>query len=354
MSGKIGKLTLQEFDRYITGKLGAPNPRVLVPPQLGVDAGVIDVGNGNVLVVAEDPIFPAPGLGLETFGWFTVHIGASDVAVMGVKPQFMTYSLLMPPATPDADVQTIVTSIHQAALELEIAIVGGHTGYYPAVNLPIIGGITVFSLARRDQIITPAGANAGDVVVLTKGPAVETAALLSILYRDRLAARYPLELVNAALQLHRQVTCVEDALIGARWGATAMHDATEGGVIGGLFEICHASGKGMVIREADFVYPPEIRMVCEGLAIDPLRAIAEGSLLICLPSSQAPGLLGDLEAGGIAASIIGEVVADTGCREIHRRDGSIEPLAIPDVDPFWPAFFAGLKGASAEGGPGLR
>jgi hydrogenase maturation factor len=130
--GKIGKLTLDEFHRYIAGRLGAPNRRALVPPQAGVDAGVIDVGDGNVLVVAEEPIFPAPGLPLETFGWFTVHIGASDVAVMGVPPQFMTYTLLMPPATPDEDLRIMVDSIHRAALELDIAIVGGHTGYYPA------------------------------------------------------------------------------------------------------------------------------------------------------------------------------------------------------------------------------
>jgi len=110
-----------------------------VGPLTGVDAAVIEVG-GKALVIAEDPIFPAAGLPLETFGWFTMHIGASDVAVMGVRPQFATYSLLMPPNTPDEEFETIVESIHQAALELGIAIVGGHTGYYPVVVTPIIGG----------------------------------------------------------------------------------------------------------------------------------------------------------------------------------------------------------------------
>jgi len=343
MPEKIGKITLQEFERYIVNRLGAPNPRVLVPPRTGIDAGVIETGEGQVLVVAEDPIFPAPGLPLETFGWFTVHIGASDVAVMGVKPEYMTYSLLMPPSTPDEDFQTIVDSIHQAALELEIAIVGGHTGYYPAVNIPIIGGITVFSLTSRDRLVTPEGAQAGDAVLLTKGPAVETAALLSILYKDRLAERYPPDLVSAALELHKQVTCVKDALIAARWGATAMHDATEGGVMGGLFEVANASNKGMVIREKDFLYPPEIKMVCEYLDLDPLKAIAEGSLLVTIPGERAGGLIAELKANGIASSVIGEVVPDPNRREIHRLDGRVEELAIPDEDPFWPAFFAGLN-----------
>ena len=51
---------------------------------------MVDIGNDRVMAIAEDPIFPAPNLPLEIMGWFTVHIGASDVAVTGITPQFMT------------------------------------------------------------------------------------------------------------------------------------------------------------------------------------------------------------------------------------------------------------------------
>lgn len=40
---------------------------------------------------------------------------------------------------------------------------------------------------------------------------VETAALLAILYQDRLAERYPADMVSRARELHRQITCVKDA-----------------------------------------------------------------------------------------------------------------------------------------------
>lgn len=90
---------------------------------------------------------------LEMFGWYTVHIGASDVAVMGVKSQYMTYSLLLPPETSDQDFRTIVDSIHNTAVELGIAIVGGHTGYYPGFTSPTIGGITVFAIVDKDSLL---------------------------------------------------------------------------------------------------------------------------------------------------------------------------------------------------------
>ena len=340
---KIGKIDESDFRDLIMGKFGRRDPTVLVPPRTGVDAAVIDLGGGRVLVVAEDPIFTMPRLSLETFGRFTVHIGASDVAVMGVKPRYMTYSLLLPPETVREDVGRIVDAIHAAARDLGIAIVGGHTGFYPGFAAPTIGGITVFGLARRKDVVTPAGARPGDEVVLTKGPAIETAALLATLREEELLGTYSALLVAKAKALTRSITVVADALAAAAsGGVTAMHDATEGGVAGGLFEIAAASGVGMEIDERLFVYPDEVRMVCEAFGIDPVKAIAEGSLLATVRPGKSAGLLARLRRKRIAASVVGRVVADRRRRTIVRRDGRIEELAVPEQDPFWPAFFKGL------------
>jgi hydrogenase expression/formation protein HypE len=311
-----------------------------------VDAGVVDAGGGRVLVVAEDPIFTMPGLPLAMFGRFTVHIGASDVAVMGVKPRYMTYSLLLPPETPVRDLKEIVDSIHETAVSLDMAVVGGHTGFYPGLAAPLVGGITVFAFAKKGAYVTPAGARPGDAVILTKGPAIETAGLLSVLRGGELEGRYPRALVRKAKALCYEISVVEDALTAmAAGGVTAMHDATEGGVIGGLYEIASASGAGLEADEAEMIYPDAVRMVCEAFGIDPVRAIAEGSLLVTVRAGAAPKVLRGLEAAGIAASVIGRVTADRRKRTLRRRDGAVEPLAIPDQDPFWPAFFEGLKKA---------
>ena len=97
---KIGKIDRETFESFMLARLGRKDETVIVPPRTGIDAGVIDLGDGRVLIVAEDPIFAIPGQPYEMFGWYTVHIGASDVAVMGVPPRYMTYTLLMPPETP--------------------------------------------------------------------------------------------------------------------------------------------------------------------------------------------------------------------------------------------------------------
>ena len=225
---KIGKIDLDTFNSFLLRRLGKMDNTVIVPPLTGVDSAVIDVGNDKVLVIAEDPIFAVPMQPLEMFGWYTVHIGASDVAVMGVKPRYMTYSLLMPPETKDEDFRTIVDAIHEAALELDIAIVGGHTGYYPGFVVPTIGGVTVFAIAERNGYITPAGARPGDDVIMTKGPAIETAGILAVIREKELLDRYPSELVEKAKALCKKMTVVKDALVAAEVGVHAMHDATEG------------------------------------------------------------------------------------------------------------------------------
>jgi hypothetical protein len=104
----VGKLSPSRTHGLLSDALGARSDSLIVGPGPGLDAAVLDLGDGRVMAVAEDPIFPAVGLPLETFGEFTVHIGASDVAVMGVRPQFMTYSLLLPPGFAEDDTRTII------------------------------------------------------------------------------------------------------------------------------------------------------------------------------------------------------------------------------------------------------
>jgi hydrogenase maturation factor len=341
---KIGKIDFETFNSFLLKRLGRKDKSVLVPPLTGIDAGVIDIGDDKVLIIAEDPIFSIPRQPLEMFGWYTVHIGASDVAVMGVKPRYMTYTLLMPPETSDEDFRVIVDSIHKTALELEITIVGGHTGYYPGFAAPTIGGIAVFAVADKEAYVTPGGAKSGDEVILTKGPAIETAGILSVLCEKQLLKNYPLSLVKKAKALCKQMTVVKDALTAMKiGGVTSMHDATEGGVIGGLFEIANASNVGMDIDESLFVYPEEVKMVCEALSIDPVSAIAEGSLLITVQPTHSEKVLKQLKSLEINASVIGKVTKDSKRRIMKRLDGTVVPLAIPHQDPFWPAFFKGLE-----------
>jgi len=367
----VGKPSPSRLKKLLAGNFGAPSLSVLVGPGPGLDAAVIDIGGSRVMVIAEDPIFPAVGLPLDIMGEFTVHIGASDVAVTGVKPTSMTYTLLLPPSCPESDAATIIRSISRTAAALGITIVGGHTGWYGAVTIPTVGGVTVWGFAEKGRWVSPGGARDGDALLMTKGPAIEASALLAVLYRDRLAGRLGSHTLDSLCARTSEITVVRDALTAfdalagpagangaagsggaarARGGGAenpvhAMHDATEGGVLGGLWEMADASGLGIHVDLDAAPVPKDIEALAAALGFDPWRAISEGTLLAAVEPSAEPAVLAAWRSAGIDGWHLGTFDAHAK-RSTIRSSGITEMLTEPGTDPFWPLFFAGLPGGA--------
>ncbi len=336
----VGKPTPSRLARLLERSGGAPSDRLIVGPGVGLDAAVIDIGQGRVMAVAEDPIFPAPGLPLEMMGRFTVHIGASDVAVTGIRPEFMTYTLLLPGSAPEDDARRIITSVSEAAAELGITIAGGHTGWYDTVNVPIVGGVTVWGTGER--WVSPGGARPGDVLLMTKGPAIEAAALLGVLYRERLEKALSSEALQRLAERIDQISVVEDALVAFDAGGVhAMHDATEGGVFGGLWEMATASGVSVQVDLTDVPVPEDIAGIARTLAFDPWMAISEGTLLAAADPARVEGIRAAWNRRGIESYVLGRCVDGPPGGSV-RRDGRETPLPEPGEDPFWRLFFTGL------------
>jgi hydrogenase expression/formation protein HypE len=339
---EIGKISPEIFDEVIFPMLGRRDQTVLVPPQHGVDIGVIDIGAGWVMAITCDPVFVVPQYGWERAAWFAVHILASDAATSGLPPRYLAIDLNLPMSITKQDLITLWGTIHQECDKLGIAIVAGHTARYQGTDYPMIGGATMISVGPKTQYVTPAMASAGEDIVITKGPAIEASALFAVTFPHRVAKAYGQTFAQRAEALFCQMSVVEDALsaasIGVRDdGVTAMHDATECGLWGGLYEVARASRVGMRIEKAKIPVPEEVEKICRLFEIDPFSAISEGTLIITCKKVKTGKLLSCLAAKGIRAALIGET-----CREEHgitlfEKDHEV-PLEHPRVDPFWKAF----------------
>lgn len=345
----VGKISPEIFEHVIKPCLGKRRDTVLVGPQHGVDVGIVDVGAGQVMALTTDPFFIVPEYGWERAAWFAVHILASDASTSGLAPTYFTVDLNLPRDITRENLERLWHAVDETCREIGMAIVTGHTARYDGCNYPMVGGATVVSMGARDKYVTPAMAQVGDAVIVTKGAAIEATGLFGVTFPDRIRDALGEQVARDAEGLFYSMSVVKDALtavqVGVRdRGVTAMHDATECGVWGGLYEIAEASAVGMLINQSAVVVRPEVRAVCDLFGMDPYSAISEGTLLLTCRPQQTEAVIERLAGVGIDAATVGEVTPrEQGIQVVdHGRERRLEH---PRVDPFWEAYGQALAEA---------
>ncbi|WP_101295483.1 AIR synthase family protein [Halegenticoccus soli] len=342
---ELGKIDRAFFDEYVYPNLGADREDVTLGPKHGVDFGVMEVG-GRAVALATDPVFIMPSLGFERAAWFAFHILVSDVSVSGLAPTHLSVDFNLPPEITDEQIRTVLETFDREARDLGVAVVTGHTARYAGCNYPMVGGATSIAVGDPDDLVRPDGARVGDAVIVTKGPAVEATGLMSIQFEPLMGALDD-EVVEAAKDRFYDMSPVRDALVAASAGpVTAMHDATECGIYGGLYEMARAAGVGIDVDRDAIPVLPGVREACEFFGIDPWKSISEGTLLLAVDPDGADEVVAALDDEGIPAAVAGEVRDGSGL----RVDG--EPVDHPEVDPFWGAFEEYMGRLAEEGDDG--
>ncbi|MEW5901330.1 MAG: AIR synthase family protein [Acidobacteriota bacterium] len=344
---EIGKISPEIFDELIYPRLGKRRKTVLVGPRHGVDIGIVNIGGGKVMALTTDPVFIVPEYGWERAAWFAIHILCSDAVTSALRPAYLSIDLNLPLSMTKAELETVWKTIDRECKKLGLAIVCGHTARYTGCNYPMVGGATVISVGEKSRYVTPQMARRGDLVVITKGAAIEATGIFALAFKDRIREAFGEEFSRRAEHIFYQMSVVEDAVtaasVGTRErGVTAMHDATECGVWGGLYEVAKASRVGMRIEKEKIIVLDEVAKICARFGMDPYSSISEGTLIITCKEKKVDLLLKKLAARNIPASVVGEVIPES--RGIVLVEGGRErPLEHPRVDPFWPAFARALE-----------
>jgi hydrogenase maturation factor len=349
----LGKLPPAAFERLIAPHLGAARPEVLVGPRVGGDCAVVRLGAGRVMALTTDPLSAIPCLGLAASARLACHLLASDLWTSGIPPAYATVDFNLPPGLSDDDFAVYWRAMSDEWARLEVAVVAGHTGRYPGGDGSIIGAATLIGVGDEGRYLAPAMAAPGDRVIVTKGCAVEATAMAAHLIPSRFAAALETAGVSrpeaeAALVRARdslaQVSVVADCRAALRVGVrdrgvTALHDATEGGVLGGLLELARASGTDLRADATRIPISREARAACEAWGgVDPLWSLSEGTLIAAVRPAFAPALLGALKDEGIAAAEVGEMLAGSGRLWLTTADGAVRTITEPEPDPYWAAY----------------
>jgi hydrogenase maturation factor len=326
-----GKVPPEILQKIVFANLGTNDPNVLLGPSLGEDASVIRIGD-KVIIVATDPVTGS----IVDVGWLAVHVNANDIATFGVLPRWFLASIMLPENTSPEELEYIMKQIDDAAQILGIAVAGGHSEVTVGINRPIIAGFMI-GVADQGEYVSSSGAQPGDSIIVTKSIALEGTAILASEGEKYLSLKVGLDVVKKAKTLRADISVVAEGVAAFGTGyVTAMHDPTEGGLSGGIHEICDASKVGFEIYYDAIPVHDSTKAICDILEINSMELISSGCMIICCNEENANEVVNSIQSHGVSASVIGKIVKNPD-RRIVVTDSDGFSLPRPTTDALWNA-----------------
>ena len=296
----IGKVSETVLKRSILKQIKHRREEVLVGPGVGEDCSVIELGNDEVFVISTDPITGTT----EDIGTLAVHITANDISSNGAEIVGIMLSILLPVGSKETELKDIMKEIETVCAKLNIEIMGGHTEITAAVNQPIIT-VTGVGKMPKEYMIKTAGVLPGQEIVMTKWAGLEGTAIIAKRKETELLSKYTKDFIGGAKNFIEHISVVEEAKIARRMGVTSMHDVTEGGIYGALWELGEASGVGIEVDIKKIPIKQETVEICEFYDLNPYQLISSGVMLMV--TDKANALVDELKKKGISAAVIGRI-----------------------------------------------
>lgn len=329
MMFEIGKVPPEILEKIVMGPMAASRVKredVLLRPTTGEDCSAVDLG-GEICILSTDPITGAA----EDIGYLAVQINCNDIYSAGAEPMGVLLTVLLPAGSDEEMLAEIMEGALRAAEERNIEILGGHTEVTEVVVKPVISA-AVIGKTRGRKILATGGAKAGQDIIMTKWAGTEGTAILAKEWEEGLGAYLSEEELKAAQEMKNFLSVGKESEIAFAHGATAMHDATEGGILGAVWEVAECSGLGVDVFVESIPVKEETKKICAAMGIDYLRLISSGTMIIA--AEDGPMLVDKLAEAGIAAAVIGKL---TEGGKYMLAGGLRLPLEQPGSDALYDA-----------------
>lgn len=301
-------------------------PNLMVGTETSDDAAVWRLNDQQALVATTDFFMPVVDDPFD-FGRIAATNAISDVYAMGATPIFALAIVGMPIGKLSTEqISGILAGGAAVCADAGIPVAGGHS----IDSVEPIYGLAALGLVHPDQVMTNRTAQAGDILLLTKGLGVGV--LSAAFKQQRLDAAGYGALIASTTQLNRI-----GAELGGFAGVHAVTDVTGFGLLGHTLEMCRGAGLAAEIRaEAPVllsgvealsqagvhtgasgrnwasygeavVLPEDFPEWRRDILCDPQTS---GGLLIALDEAALPALTARLgELGFEAAAVVGRMVA---------------------------------------------
>ncbi len=323
---KVGKLPESVLKRSVFKQLHTKREEVLLGAGVGEDCAAMKLDNDEIFVISTDPITGTA----KDIGDLAVQITVNDLASAGAEPIGVMLTILLPEDATEEELKHVMAQVESACEKNRIQVMGGHTEVTRVVS-QIVLSVTGVGKAKEDRLISTADVLPDMDILVTKWVGIEGTAILAKEKEQELSARYTKPFLEAAKGLDRYLSVLPEAATAVKSGVAAMHDVTEGGIFGALWEMAEASGVGLEIDLKKIPLKQETVEICEYFGISPYELISSGSMLMAAKDGNR--LVMELQKEGIPAVIIGKATA--GRDRILRNEDECRYLEPPKTDELY-------------------
>lgn len=299
---KIGKVPENVLKRSVFKQIHTKRPEVILGAGVGEDCAAVKLAEDETLVLSTDPITGTA----QDIGTLAIQITVNDLASSGAEPIGVLLTVLLPESVEESELRAMMAQVEAACEKANVQVMGGHTEVTAVVNQPVISVCGVGKV-KDGCLISTAGAKPGMDIIVTKWIGIEGTSIIAKEKEEQLLTRFSAPFVDKAKALDAYISVLSEAAVAVLSGVSAMHDVTEGGIFGALWEMAEASGVGLEIDIKSIPIRQETVEICEFFDINPYQLISSGCMLMA--AADGNHLVRELKKAGIPAAVIGKATA---------------------------------------------
>ena len=323
---KAGKLSESVLRRSVLKQLHKVSPAKGDGPGVGKDFARLCPGEGSSVVcaVATMPFWYEGSVGA------TIHRACNNLYCAFAKPKGIMVSLLLPTSATEQTLRDIMGEIAGVCEAEQLLVLGGHTEVVRSV-----AQVTLSITAVGEVLGNPTGSCAtvqpGMDLIVSKWIGLEGTTILAKTKEEELGTRYSAPFLEKAKKLEPCLSIRSEAAVAAMSGVVAMHDISEGGIYGALWEMAQCAGVGLEIDLKKIPIRQETVEICEFFDIKPYKLLSGGSVLMA--AVDGTSVVREIEGAGGMATVIGKATDGNDrvliCEDEHRF------LETTQTDELW-------------------
>ena len=324
---KSGKISEAILKRSVLKQLHIENAATVVASSVGEDCGAVKLEKACQVAISSDPIFgdlDDPKALAER----TVLRAINNLAAAGATPLGLSMVVLLPTSAKEPQLRKLMEELERAAKAFSMDILSGHTEVTRSVSQCIV---MVTAMGKANEVVRTSGVKPGMDIVVSKWIALSGTLQLLERKKEELREHFSQPFLNQAKKLEVCLPILSEAAVAVSSGVSAMHDVSEGGIFGALWDMAEASGVGLEIDLKKIPIRQETVEICEYLGVNPYKLVSGGCLLMA--TEDGLGLVRELENQGIPCALIGK--ATHGNNRVLINEDERRFLETPQKDEIY-------------------